>query len=128
MGASIVANSLTLSGATGTVALDASTESITLTPAGNLRILTTYSATLSEDIINLTADLMGTDYDWSFTAQDGDWGMAELIETDNAGGAGALKLPLIAAAIPLQCGGKRTVLELTFGPTVLMVPTRVRLN
>ena len=93
LGTSIVANSLTLSGATGTVALDASTESVTLTPDSNLKILTTYSATLSEDISNLTGDLMGTDYNWSFTTEDGDWGAAEPIETDNAGGA---YLPQIA--------------------------------
>ena len=85
LGTSIVANSLTLSGATGTVALDASTESVTLTPDSNLKILTTYSATLSEDISNLTGDLMGTDYNWSFRTEDGDWGAAELIETNNAG-------------------------------------------
>jgi hypothetical protein len=85
---SIVANSLTLSpSAIGTVALDASTKSVTLTPASNLKILTTYSATLSEDISNLTGDLMGANYNWSFTTEDGDWGTAELIETDNAGSA-----------------------------------------
>ena len=39
-----------------------------------------------------------------------------------------LKLPLIAAAMPLQCGGKMTVLGSIFGPTVLMVPAGVRLN
>ena len=39
-----------------------------------------------------------------------------------------LKLPLIAAAMPLQCGTKMTVLEKIFGPTVLMVPAGVRLN
>ena len=32
------------------------------------------------------------------------WGTAELIEADNAGNASTLKLPLIAAAMPLQCG------------------------
>jgi len=83
---SIVANSLTLSpSATGTVALDASSKIVTLTPASNLKILTTYSATLSEGISNLTGDLMGTDYNWSFTTEDGDWGTAALIETDNVG-------------------------------------------
>ena len=87
LGTSIVANSLTLSGVTGTVALDASTESVTLTPASSLKILTTYSATLSEDISNLTGDLLGTDYTWSFTTVDGDWGSDELIEADNAGNA-----------------------------------------
>ena len=102
LGTSIVANSLTLSGATGTVALDASTESVTLTPDSNLKILTTYSATLSEDISNLTGDLMGTDYNWSFTTEDGDWGAAELIETDNAGGA---YLPQIAVDSSRQCHG-----------------------
>jgi len=91
---SIVANSLTLSpSAIGTVALDASTKSVTLTPASNLKILTTYSATLNKGISNLTGALMGTDYNWSFTTEDGDWGAAELIETDNAGGT---YLPQIA--------------------------------
>jgi hypothetical protein len=85
---SIVANSLTLSpSATGTVALDASTKSVTLTPASNLKILTTYSATLNKGISNLNGDLMGADYNWSFTTEDGDWGTAELLETDNAGDA-----------------------------------------
>jgi dipeptidyl aminopeptidase/acylaminoacyl peptidase len=75
------------------VALDASTKSVTLTPASNLKILTTYSATLNKGISNLTGALMGTDYNWSFTTEDGDWGAAELIETDNAGGT---YLPQIA--------------------------------
>ena len=39
-----------------------------------------------------------------------------------------LKLPLIAAAMPLQCGTKVTVLDLVFGPTVLMLPAGARLN
>ena len=83
---SIVANSLTLSpSATGTVALDASSKSVTLTPASDLKILTTYSATLSKSISSLSGKLMGTDYTWSFTTKDGDWGAAELIETDNVG-------------------------------------------
>ena len=85
---SIVANSLTLSpSATGTVALDASSKTVTLTPASDLKILTTYSATLSKSISSLSGKLMGTDYTWSFTTKDGDWGTAELIETDNAGAA-----------------------------------------
>ena len=85
---SIVANSLTLSpSATGTVALDASSKSVTLTPASDLKRLTTYSATLSKSISSLSGKLMGTDYTWSFTTKDGDWGTAELIETDNAGSA-----------------------------------------
>ena len=75
------------------MALDASTKSVTLTPASNLKILTTYSATLNKGISNLTGALMGTDYNWSFTTEDGDWGAAELIETDNAGGT---YLPQIA--------------------------------
>ena len=83
---SIVANSLTLSpSATGTVALNASSKSVTLTPASDLKILTTYSATLSKSISSLSGKLMGTDYTWSFTTKDGDWGTAELIETDNVG-------------------------------------------
>ena len=85
---SIVANSLTLSPSeTGTVALDASSKTVTLTPASNLKRLTTYSATLSKSISSLSGKLMGTDYTWSFTTKDGDWGTAELIETDNAGAA-----------------------------------------
>ena len=91
---SIVADSLTLSsGATGTVALDASTKSVTLTPDSNLKILTTYSATLSQDISNLNGDRLGTDYTWSFTTIDGDWGTDELIETNNLGSA---RFPQIA--------------------------------
>ncbi len=71
------------------MALDESSKypSVTLTPASNLKILTTYSATLNKGISNLSGDLMGTDYTWSFTTKDGDWGTAELIETDNAGSA-----------------------------------------
>jgi hypothetical protein len=85
---SIVANSLTLSpSATGTVALDASTKSVTLTPASNLKILTTYSATLNKGISNLTGELMGSDYNWSFTTEDGDWGTPELLEEVNDGDA-----------------------------------------
>ena len=36
---------------------------------------------------------MGSDYNWYFTTEDGDWGTAELIETDNAGTA---EVPQIA--------------------------------
>ena len=112
MGTSIVANSLTLSpSAIGTVALDASTESVTLTPDSNLKILTTYSATLNKGISNLTGALMGTDYNWSFTTEDGDWGAAELIETDNAGNASTPQIAIDssgnAVAVWTQWDGTR---------------------
>ena len=90
---SIVANSLTLSPSeTGTVALDASSKTVTLTPASNLKRLTTYSATLSKSISSLSGKLMGTDYTWSFTTRDGDWGTAVKIET----AAGSALNPRIA--------------------------------
>jgi hypothetical protein len=66
-----------------TVTFDGSNNVATLTPTGDLSILTTYTATLSTEITDLNGNPLAADYSWSFSTTEGAWGMAEMIE-DNA--------------------------------------------
>jgi hypothetical protein len=56
---------------------------VTLTPNSDLSILTTYTATLSTAITDLSGNPLAADFSWSFTTVEGTWGTAEMIE-DNA--------------------------------------------
>jgi hypothetical protein len=40
---------------------------------------------LSSSIADLSGIALATNYNWSFTTEDGTWGTAELIETDGGG-------------------------------------------
>jgi hypothetical protein len=59
---------------------------VTLTPNSDLSILTTYTATLSTAITDLSGNPLAADFSWSFTTVEGTWGTAEMIE-DNANNA-----------------------------------------
>jgi hypothetical protein len=71
----------------GAVTFDGSTNVATFTPGSELAILATYTAMLSTAITDLSGNPLAADYSWSFITADGAWQAAELIETDNAGGA-----------------------------------------
>jgi len=69
----------------GTVSFDGLNNVASLTPDNALAILTTYTATLTTDITDLSGNALAADFNWSFTTEDGIWGSATLIEIDNAG-------------------------------------------
>lgn len=73
----------------GTVDFDANSNTASFSPNTPLSMLETYSATLGTDITDLSGNALAEEYTWSFTAGDGVWNTAELIETNNAGGASA---------------------------------------
>ncbi len=83
--------SFTLSGnsaAAGIVAFDGSTNVASLTPDSELDLLTTYTATLTTAITDLSGNALASNYSWSFTTADGVWGTeAEMIENDDEGNA-----------------------------------------
>jgi hypothetical protein len=66
----------------GEVTFDGSNNVATLTPTGDLSILTTYTATLSTEITDLNGNPLAADYSWSFTTVEGAWGTAEMIDDD----------------------------------------------
>ncbi|MGI9318418.1 MAG: Ig-like domain-containing protein, partial [bacterium] len=69
----------------GAVSFDAGTNVATFAPTQQLSMMTSYTATLSTAITDLSGNSLATDYSWSFTTGDGAWGSPSLIETDNAG-------------------------------------------
>ena len=81
-------NSFTLT-STGTVrsnvSFDGASNVATLTPTSTLAMLTTYTATLTTAITDLSGNALAANHAWSFTTADGTWGTAALIETDNSG-------------------------------------------
>jgi hypothetical protein len=79
------ANSFTLakSGTVdGTVTFEPNTSVATFTPSRELAIHTTYTATLSTDITDLSGNPLIENASWSFTTAEGTWGTHELIETN----------------------------------------------
>ncbi len=73
--------------ASGSVSFDGATNIATFDPDSNLAMLTSYSATLTTSINDLSGNSLASDYSWSFTTGDGAWGKAELIETNDLEGA-----------------------------------------
>lgn len=75
----------------GTVTYDALNDLAIFIPSNEYEALTTYTATLSTSITDLSGNALTTNYSWSFTTggsgSGGAWGTATLIETDNAGNA-----------------------------------------
>jgi hypothetical protein len=65
----------------GTVTFEANTNVATFTSDSELAILSTYTATLSTDITDLSGNPLVNDYNWSFTTAEGSWGTAEPITT-----------------------------------------------
>jgi len=55
----------------GAVSFDALTNTATFTPARELALLTSYTATLSADISDLSGETLGAEYSWGFTTADG---------------------------------------------------------
>ncbi|MBW2687982.1 MAG: Ig-like domain-containing protein, partial [Deltaproteobacteria bacterium] len=70
----------------GVVSL-AAEQTAAFTPDNSLALLATYTATLTTEVESLTGGTLGADYEWIFTTRDGNWGTAELVETENAGTA-----------------------------------------
>ena len=71
----------------GSVSFDGVSNVATFAPDNPLAILATYTTTLSTAITDLSGNPLASDYNWSFTTEDGGWGSAVLIETDDAGNA-----------------------------------------
>ncbi len=86
---SVNASSFTLSGSgadniVGSVSFDGVNNVVSFIPGTPLSMLTTYTATLSSDIIDLSGNALANNYNWSFTTADGGWGDAQLIEDDTS--------------------------------------------
>lgn len=61
----------------GTVELDASSGTITFTPADPLALQGTYTATIRAPFVGEPGALLVGEYTWSFETRDGQWGSAE---------------------------------------------------
>lgn len=66
----------------GTVSFDGATNIASFTPTSNLAMLTSYTATLTTAITDVSGNSLASNYTWSFTTEDGAWGSAELIEVN----------------------------------------------
>lgn len=73
----------------GNVSFDGAINVASFTPNSSLDILTTYTATLSNNITNLKGNGLNADYSWFFTTADGVWGNAEPIENNVSEGVGS---------------------------------------
>ncbi len=71
----------------GSVSFDGATNVATFSPNDPLGLLTTYTATLTTAITDLSGNALAADYGWSFTTADGAWGSAGQIESDSTGDA-----------------------------------------
>ncbi len=69
------------------VSFDGASNVATLTPTDTLAMATTYTATLTTSITDLSGNALASSYTWSFTTADGAWGTAAMIESDNTGTA-----------------------------------------
>lgn len=74
-------------GVSGEVSFDATTNTASFTPEAPMAMLETHTATLGTQISDLSGNPLAEDYTWSFTAGDGEWKTAGLIESSNAGSA-----------------------------------------
>ncbi len=62
-------------------------QTASLTPAGALGLLSSYTATLTTDIESVSGQALDMTQTWGFQTRDGQWGEPVLIEISNAGGA-----------------------------------------
>ncbi len=76
-----------LNNISGTVSFDGLDNMVSLSPDATLARLSTYTATLTTDITDLSGNALAANTSWSFTTVDGSWSGAELIETDDVGSA-----------------------------------------
>lgn len=81
------------SAVSGTVSFDGSTNEASFMPDDRLGLLSTYTATLSTAITDLSGNPLASEYSWAFTTEDGGWTGAELAETNTAGHAAS---PVVA--------------------------------
>ncbi|WP_171040648.1 Ig-like domain-containing protein [Marinobacter alexandrii] len=91
-----ITRSVDSSGHSGTVTFDANSNTASFSPNTPLSMLKTYTATLSTAITDLSGNALVADHIWSFTAGDGTWKTAELIEIDNLGSARAPQIAIHA--------------------------------
>ncbi len=66
----------------GSVNFDGTNNIVSFTPDNPLAKLTTYTATLSTTITDLSGNALANNYSWSFTTTDKVWGNAEEIENN----------------------------------------------
>jgi hypothetical protein len=78
----------------GTVAVTSEGDTAVFMPNSPLALLATYTASLTTEIESLTGSTLDADYAWVFSTRDGNWGMAELIETDDTGDARNARLAI----------------------------------
>jgi hypothetical protein len=68
----------------GTVSFDAFTNTANFTPAQELALLTSYTATLGADIAALSGTTLGAEYSWAFTTADGTLSAtSDLVQSDS---------------------------------------------
>jgi hypothetical protein len=87
LGTSVSTGSFTLADSQGPVAgavtFDGASDVATFTPSQSLSLLSTYTATLTTAIDNLSGNGLATDYTWRFTTRDGAWQTPQLIEAND---------------------------------------------
>lgn len=71
----------------GSVSFDGVNNIASFTPTHALGLLSDYTITLTTAVTDLAGNPLAGDYTSAFTTRDGAWGMAGLVETDNAGDA-----------------------------------------
>jgi hypothetical protein len=76
----------------GSVSLDAGTNTATFTPDAPLSLISSYTVTLSTAITDTAANALASAEVWTFTASDGGWKVAEAIDV----GAPSIQRPEIA--------------------------------
>lgn len=89
---SLINNSFTLEDATGApvsgaIAIGEVPDVVVFTPDEPLALLTTYTATVTIDILSLAGRALDQDFTWSFTTLDSAWGVSENIEDIGTGSA-----------------------------------------
>jgi len=68
----------------------------TFTPQSDLAPSMDFIVTIKADVRNKYGQTLGSDYSFHFTTRDRTWGIAELIDTDNAGDSGYPGYPHVA--------------------------------
>ena len=77
----------------GTVSFDVLTNTATFTPDKSLALLSSYTATLTTDITNVSGEPMSTVFNWNFTTADGSLSSTvEQVQSDNSAGLDSPKI------------------------------------
>ncbi len=80
----------------GAVSFNADTNTASFSPDAPMAMLASYTANLSTDITDLEGNALAEQHSWSFTAADGEWKTAVLIESSNSGSAREAQIALDA--------------------------------